>query len=159
MLGFAETKLLIAPKLFRGFDHETMAPALQPKLSKLQHIIVVDGEGANSFDQALLYRPDRRASPDQMAVLMFTSGTTGSPRGVMHCFNTLLACNIALAGRFGLDSNDSMLVCSPLAHMTGSRRARRCTAELTKRIATGESNEDVNDMCRADRATVPAGYL
>jgi cyclohexanecarboxylate-CoA ligase len=129
MLGFAETKLLIAPKLFRGFDHETMAPALQPKLSKLQHIIVVDGEAANSFDQALLSgsdrlgpapdRPDRRASPDQMMVLMFTSGTTGSPKGVMHCLNTLLACNIALAARFGLDSNDSVLVCSPLAQMTG----------------------------------------
>jgi cyclohexanecarboxylate-CoA ligase len=54
-----------------------------------------------------------------MAVLMFTSGTTGSPKGVMHCLNTLLACNIALAGRFGLDSNDTMLVCSPLGHMTG----------------------------------------
>jgi cyclohexanecarboxylate-CoA ligase len=30
-----------------------------------------------------------------------------------------LACNIALAGRFGLDANDTMLVCSPLGHMTG----------------------------------------
>jgi len=26
MLGFAKTKLLIVPKLFRGFDHVTMAP-------------------------------------------------------------------------------------------------------------------------------------
>ena len=54
-----------------------------------------------------------------MAVLMFTSGTTGSPKGVMHCLNTLMACNVALAGRFGLDENDTMLVCSPLGHMTG----------------------------------------
>ena len=50
---------------------------------------------------------------------MFTSGTTGSPKGVMHCLNTLMACNVALAGRFGLDSVDTMLVCSPLGHMTG----------------------------------------
>src|SRR3981189_1026038 len=54
MLGFAETKLLIVPRLFRGFDHEAMAQSLQPKLPKLQHIIVVDGEGASSCDQALL---------------------------------------------------------------------------------------------------------
>ncbi len=54
-----------------------------------------------------------------MAVLMFTSGTTGSPKGVMHCLNTLMACNVALAGRFGLDESDTMLVCSPLGHMTG----------------------------------------
>jgi cyclohexanecarboxylate-CoA ligase len=129
MLNFAETKLLIVPKVFRDFDHEAMVQALQPKLPKLQHIVVVDGEGPNSFDQALLSGSDRLGPPpigeigalpaDQMAVLMFTSGTTGSPKGVMHCLNTLLACNIALAGRFGLDTNDTMLVCSPLGHMTG----------------------------------------
>ena len=37
----------------------------------------------------------------------------------MHCLNTLMACNVALAGRFGLDESDTMLVCSPLGHMTG----------------------------------------
>jgi cyclohexanecarboxylate-CoA ligase len=129
MLDFAEAKLLIVPKLFRGFDHEAMAQSLRHRLPKLQHIVVVDGEGANSFDQALLSGSERLGPPpigeigalpaDQMAVLMFTSGTTGSPKGVMHCLNTLLACNIALAGRFGLDANDTMLVCSPLGHMTG----------------------------------------
>jgi len=129
MLDFAETKLLIVPKLFRGFDHEAMAQSLRSWLPKLQHVIAVDGEGANSFDQALLSGNERLGPPptgetgalgaDQMAVLMFTSGTTGSPKGVMHCINTLLACNIALAGRFGLDANDTMLVCSPLGHMTG----------------------------------------
>ncbi len=129
MLGFAETKLLVVPKSFRGFDHEAMAHALRPRLPKLQHVVVVDGGGATGFDQALLSGSERLGPPpageigalpaDQMAVLMFTSGTTGSPKGVMHCLNTLLACNIALAGRFGLDANDTMLVCSPLGHMTG----------------------------------------
>src|SRR5216683_2419442 len=129
MLDFAETKLLVVPKLFRGFDHEAMGQSLRPRLPKLQHVVVVDGEGATSFDHALLSGSERLGPPpigeigallaDQMAVLMFTSGTTGSPKGVMHCLNTLLACNIALAGRFGLDANDTMLVCSPLGHMTG----------------------------------------
>ena len=92
-------------------------------------MIVVDGEGPNSFDATLLSGAERLPPPpigeigalpaDEMAVLMFTSGTTGSPKGVMHCLNTLMACNIALAGRFGLDASDVMLVCSPLGHMTG----------------------------------------
>src|SRR6202171_483894 len=129
MLDFAETKLLIVPKLFRGFDYEAMAQSLRPKLSKLQHIIAVDGEGANRFDQALLSGNERLGPPpigeigalpaDQMAVLMFTSGTTGSPKGVMHCLNSLMACSIGLGGRFHLAANDTMLVCSPLGHMTG----------------------------------------
>src|SRR3979490_2219112 len=128
MLDFAETKLLIVPKLFRGFDHEAMARSLRPKLSKLQHVIVVDGEGASSFDQAFLSGSKRLDPPpvgdigalptDRMAVLMFTSGTTGSPKGVMHCLNSLTACSIGLGGRFHLGASDTMLVCSPLGHMT-----------------------------------------
>jgi len=37
MLDFAETKALVVPKLFRGFDHEAMAAALKPSLPKLAH--------------------------------------------------------------------------------------------------------------------------
>jgi cyclohexanecarboxylate-CoA ligase len=54
-----------------------------------------------------------------MAVLMFTSGTTGEPKGVMHTSNSLIACCKALSGRFGLDSSDVLLVASPVGHMTG----------------------------------------
>ncbi len=129
MLGFAATKVFVVPKLFRGFDHEAMAMSLRAELPELQHILVVDGDGPDGFEAALLSSEERLPpSPagdigalpaDEMAVLMFTSGTTGSPKGVMHCLNTLMACNVALAGRFGLDSVDTMLVCSPLGHMTG----------------------------------------
>ena len=129
MLDFAGSKVFVAPKLFRGFDHEAMAKSLKPDLPKLGHIVVVDGDGPDSFEAVLLSSEERLPPPpvgeigalpaDEMAVLMFTSGTTGSPKGVMHCLNTLMACNVALAGRFALDDNDTMLVCSPLGHMTG----------------------------------------
>lgn len=129
MLGFAEARLLVVPKLFRGFDHEVMAAGLRAELPKLQHVIVVDGEGDNGFERALLsgsarveaaaQPADAALQPDALAVLMFTSGTTGSPKGVMHTSNTLVACNNALAGRFGLVADDVLLACSPLGHMTG----------------------------------------
>jgi len=129
MLDFADSKALVVPRTFRGFDHEAMAVALKPALPRLQHVIVVDGAGPNAFDAALLSTEERIGplpagdigplAGDAMAVLMFTSGTTGSPKGVMHCLNTLMACNVALADRFGLDEKDTMLVCSPLGHMTG----------------------------------------
>jgi len=129
MLGFAEAKVFVVPAMFRGFDHAAMAESLKAKLPKLQHIVVVDGEGANGFDRLLLQGskrveaaegPAARAlAPEELAVMMFTSGTTGSPKGVMHSCNTLLACNKALAGRFGLSSDDVLLACSPVGHMTG----------------------------------------
>ncbi len=127
MLGFAEAKVLVVPKMFRGFDHAAMAYALKRECPKLQHVIVVDGEGDDGFEKMLLSGSARieptpaqpLLAPDAMAVVMFTSGTTGSPKGVMHSTNTLLACNRSLAGRFGLVTDDVMLACSPLGHMTG----------------------------------------
>ncbi|MDB5859183.1 MAG: cyclohexanecarboxylate-CoA ligase, partial [Ramlibacter sp.] len=38
MLGFAEAKLLVVPKTFRGHDHEAMARDLQEKLPHLRHV-------------------------------------------------------------------------------------------------------------------------
>ncbi len=126
MLGFAQAKVLVVPRVFRGFDHEAMARDLRPGLPDLKHVIVIDGQGDNSFDKMLLSGADRLApsqppllAPDAMAVMMFTSGTTGSPKGVMHSTNTLVANSHSLSGRFGLTADDVLLACSPLGHMTG----------------------------------------
>ena len=129
MLDFAQSKVLIVPKLFRGFDFATMAETLKQQLPRLRHVVVVDGEGAMGFERAMLSTPERvpvaldasvlAAHADDMAVLMFTSGTTGSPKGVMHSNNTLIACMNALSGRFGLHPDDVFLASTPVGHMTG----------------------------------------
>ncbi len=62
MLAFAEVKVLVVPKVFRGFDHEEMATRLQSELPLLEHVVVVDGEGPNGFEQSLL-RGEARVAP------------------------------------------------------------------------------------------------
>lgn len=127
MLVFCEAKVLVVPKVFRGFDHAAMAAGLRKRLPSLRHVVVVDGNGEDSFERALLHGPGGNVAadpatglrPDELAVLMFTSGTTGEPKGVMHCCNTLLACLDSLTGRFHLSEDDVLLCCSPLGHMTG----------------------------------------
>ena len=123
ILNFCEAKVFIVPKRYRGFDYAAMAQGMRADLPHLEHVIVVDGEGETAFERMLLSsEPGRLPSglhPDDMAVLMFTSGTTGEPKGVMHTSNSLIACCKALSGRFGLDSGDVLLVASPVGHMTG----------------------------------------
>jgi cyclohexanecarboxylate-CoA ligase len=130
ILNFCQAKVFIVPKSYRGFDYAAMAQGMRGDLPHLKHMIVVDGEGETGFEQTLLAsEPTERAiglRPDDMAVLMFTSGTTGEPKGVMHTSNSLIACCKALSGRFGLDFSDVLLVASPVGHMTGYAPPSSC---------------------------------
>jgi cyclohexanecarboxylate-CoA ligase len=123
ILNFCEAKVFIVPKLYRGFDYSAMAGGMRSELPYLKHLIVVDGEGDSSFEHMLLAAaPAGRCAgprPDDMSVLMFTSGTTGEPKGVIHTSNSLIGCTKALTERFGLDPSDVLLVASPFGHMTG----------------------------------------
>lgn len=126
MLGFADAKAFIVPKFFAKYDFEAMANTLKDKLPKLEHVIVMGGEGENSFEKALLGGSERqmpdpalRLAPDDMSYLMYTSGTTGSPKGAMHTINTMMRCTINIAERAGLSSDDVIQVSSPVGHMLG----------------------------------------
>ena len=126
MVGRAGSKLLIVPRVFRNFDHEAMARKLQETLPLLEKVVIVDGQGADSFVAVLLSTQDERLdpvpagmSPNDVLKLMYTSGTTGEPKGVMHSSNTLLATVIPLAERIGLGGRDVMFVPTPFAHSFG----------------------------------------
>jgi cyclohexanecarboxylate-CoA ligase len=135
MLKHGESKLLIVPKVFRGFDHEAMARALQPNLPHLQRIVVVGakrGEGGSDDFDALLTTPEwekapdareiltrHRPGPDDITQLIYTSGTTGEPKGVMHSANTVMANIVPYAERLRLNQDDVILMASPMAHQTG----------------------------------------
>ena len=56
---------------------------------------------------------------DDIAQLVFTSGTTGEPKGVMHTANTLFSNIVPYAKRLHLDKDDVILMGSPMAHQTG----------------------------------------
>ncbi|GJH27035.1 class I adenylate-forming enzyme family protein [Caballeronia novacaledonica] len=60
--------------------------------------------------------PPPSTNPDQVVYLAFTSGTTGTPKGVMHSDNTLLANGRALVADWGQDHNTVLLTLSPMSH-------------------------------------------
>ncbi|MDF3839893.1 class I adenylate-forming enzyme family protein [Cupriavidus basilensis] len=58
--------------------------------------------------------------PDQIVYLAFTSGTTGTPKGVMHSDNTLLANGRAMVADWGLNRDTVLLTLSPMSHHVGT---------------------------------------
>ena len=57
--------------------------------------------------------------PADPLLLVYTSGTTGRPKGVMHTANTVMANIIPYAQRLHLGERDVVLMASPMAHQTG----------------------------------------
>lgn len=55
-------------------------------------------------------------NPDKITYLAFTSGTTGTPKGVMHSDNTLLANGRAMVRDWGHDADTVLLSLSPTSH-------------------------------------------
>jgi acyl-CoA synthetase len=70
--------------------------------------------------------------PDQVGYLAFTSGSTGSPKGVMHSDNTLLAALRVMAADWGFTSQTVTYSLSPFSHNLGTG------AWLTSLVAGGE---------------------
>lgn len=124
MLNFGESKVFVVPKQFRNFDYAQMARGMVSGLPHLRQLVVVDGDGDDSFAKVLLRddTPPLAASglaPDDVMLLMYTSGTTGEPKGVMHSSNTLLSNLHTCIDVMQLGGDDVVLGASPMAHLTG----------------------------------------
>ena len=125
MLGFAESKLVFAPSKFRGFDHAQMLDSIRDSLPCLEHVCILAEDGLEPFMVDTVNDADRaqfdarKLAPNDVFLLMYTSGTTGSPKGVMHTSNTHEYAARQFIGRTQLDHNETIFMGSPTAHMTG----------------------------------------
>ncbi|MNF39829.1 Short-chain-fatty-acid--CoA ligase [compost metagenome] len=132
MLGHAQSRVLVIPHSFRGFNYATMVQGMRSELPDLEHVLVIGSDdSANCFEQVLLEQPweeridtralfaERRLGGDDVVQLLYTSGTTGEPKGVLHTSNTLLSNVRPYAERLHLSSDDILFMASPMAHQTG----------------------------------------
>ena len=130
MMGFAEAKVAVVPALWRGFDHIAMMREIRSDLPHLQHVLAVGGEGEESFEGAFLDRPAPseaecrqlallRPEPNDVVELIYTSGTSGEPKAVMHTANTVLAPPQCFIRDIPVTGSDVIFMGSPYAHQTG----------------------------------------
>jgi len=118
MLRESGARVLFVPGVFRGRDYASMAGALRAELPSLEHVVVVEGPVATAAgDPASLDAP--LPGPGEIAQLLFTSGTSGEPKGALHRHDTLMRAADHHIDHFGLGSEDVVYVPSPLAHQTG----------------------------------------
>jgi acyl-CoA synthetase (AMP-forming)/AMP-acid ligase II len=118
ILKFSRSKAYVCASQFKGFDYVAMIRELRPRLPELSLVVCVDDVASDdvvSFARVVHDTPeiadaDRvRMSPLDVMRMCFTSGTTGNPKGVLHCFNTTLCTCETFNTELAVTEDDVML--------------------------------------------------
>ena len=119
VLDHSEARVLISePQLFGG-----IAP-IRSERRHLETVYMVGGStvtGGEDFGDLL--RADvapeigRRSDPDQPAALFYTSGTTGTPKGVIHTHGSLIGAVENQVAEIGITEKDKTLIVLPICYL------------------------------------------
>jgi acyl-CoA synthetase (AMP-forming)/AMP-acid ligase II len=122
----ARPRFLFVPHVFRRFDHAAMVDRIGAGWKGVTETIVVRPEGGTAhtgFEELMAEASGAPRLPavdaNDVKLLMYTSGTTGRAKGVLHTHNTIGAEVRNFIGHLGLDAGDVILMPSPLGHITG----------------------------------------
>jgi cyclohexanecarboxylate-CoA ligase len=172
-IGFAlarsRARVLVVAERFRDRAYAAEARALLGGRDDLavEHVLVVGANGqapqlpdddaiawrdfglaagAQAVDPAALAA--RAPRPDAIGQLLFTSGTTGEPKGVLQRLDALTRAATMEIEHLGLGRDDRIFVPSPLAHQTGFLYGMWVALVL----GSGQILQDVWEPTRAARA-------
>ncbi|MFI4884835.1 MAG: AMP-binding protein [Steroidobacterales bacterium] len=141
MLSRARARVLFTMDRYHGRDPVAEVCSIESQVPSLEALFVVAADGSDGGGRPLAHSGRTRPAwlqaaladaadpatgitatpvePAALAQLLFTSGTTGEPKGVLHRADVLDLAARMQADHLGLGAADRIFVPSPLAHQTG----------------------------------------
>jgi cyclohexanecarboxylate-CoA ligase len=118
ILREAESVAVVVPEPSRGLDLPALVERVARDVPSLRERFVV-GESFERLLDAGTALPERPADPDAVAAILYTSGTTAEPKGVLHSSNTLLWECRSMIANHRLGADEVLVMPSPVSHISG----------------------------------------
>lgn len=130
MLNQSGAVMLVCAASDGGFDFVSFLDRLRPKLPLVEHFVFLGDEGfegSRRWGQLLaadgapaeVADAEARVNVDDPAVILYTSGTTGDPKGATLTHRSIIASGIAQAQHLGQTADDVSIGHMPLNHVGG----------------------------------------
>lgn len=123
------SKCIFVPDEYRDIDYPAMLDKVVSDIPDFERVVVV-GEAPEKVGNVTTdaYNDMRTTekspsnptvSADDVHLILYTSGTTSDPKGVLHTHNTLLAEERQAINILGLSNETTVFMPSPIGHITG----------------------------------------
>jgi acyl-CoA synthetase (AMP-forming)/AMP-acid ligase II len=181
ILSDADSRMMFIPAEFRGFDYAAMLRRVTAEIASPPEVVVLRGDersvplekspkgravrnvrrqtpyGSLSEDDGAAALPV--LDPDTVRMILYTSGTTGRPKGVLHTHNSIHALIRQIGEHWLVSPGDKFLVPSPIAHIGGSIYAFECPLLLGTTAVLMErwDADDAVALMKTERCTHMAG--
>lgn len=133
MLNQSGAVALVCVARHGDFDFVEFLDAMRPRLPKVREYVFLDGpgfddtgfDGSRTWDELMAAVPDGDCGAEPSvragdpAVILYTSGTTGHPKGAVLTHGSILASARAQAEHLGQRSDDVAIGHMPLNHVGG----------------------------------------
>jgi acyl-CoA synthetase (AMP-forming)/AMP-acid ligase II len=165
ILQDADCRMIFVPATIRQQDYAAMMSRVIAQLAAPPEVVVLRGDpGAHTPYESLLRHGGGSnalpaVDPNAIRMLLYTSGTTGRPKGVLHTHNTLHALICQIRDHWRVEPGDKFLVPSPIAHIGGSIYAFECPllAGTTAVLMDRWNADDAVRLMAAEGCTHMAG--
>jgi cyclohexanecarboxylate-CoA ligase len=166
ILEDADSRMIFVPSRFGRHDYTAMLDRVTAQIESPPDVVVVRGDpeaGQIPFATLLAERVATTVlpalNPDAVRMILYTSGTTGRPKGVLHTHNSIHALICQIRDHWLIEPGDRFLVPSPIAHIGGSIYAFECPLLLgtTAVLMDSWNGDDAVGLMLAQRCTHMAG--